>query len=43
MLAMDLTSAEEGMGGSYLQMQMMEEQQVWCCHFIRIEYTDVIL
>jgi hypothetical protein len=29
MLAMDLTSAEEGMGGgSYMQMQIMEEQQV---------------
>jgi len=27
MLAMDLTSAEEGMGGSYMQMQIMEEQQ----------------
>jgi len=27
MLAMDLTTAEEGMGGSYLQMQIMEEQQ----------------
>jgi len=27
MLAMDLTSAEEGTGGSYMQMQIMEEQQ----------------
>jgi hypothetical protein len=29
MLALDLNSAEEGMGGdSYMQMQLMEEQQV---------------
>lgn len=28
MLAMDLTSAEEGTGGSFMQMQIIEEQQV---------------